>query len=87
MGAKILVNDKDAFKESGTAAQTVSIVFQKPHDWPIEAPARIKAALPTAASALALDVDLEPVAPALAIVARIQPKPKQQYAQAAFAFF
>lgn len=87
MGAKILVNDKDAFKESGTAAQTVSIVFQKPHDWPIEAPARIKAAIPTPASALALDVDLEPVAPALAIVARIQPKPKQQYAQAAFAFF
>lgn len=87
MGAKILVNDKDAFKESGTAAQTVSIVFPKPHDWPVEAPARIEVAHPAPAPVLALDDDLEAVAPALAIVARIQPKPKPQPAQAAFAFF
>ncbi|WP_416053806.1 hypothetical protein, partial [Escherichia coli] len=52
MGAKITINDKDAFKESGTAAQTVSIVFQKPHDWPIEAPARIEVAQPAPAPAL-----------------------------------
>jgi predicted RNA methylase len=86
MGAKITVNDKDAFKESGTAAQTVSIVFQKPHDWPTEAPAHIQVARPAPASVLALDDDLEPIAPALAIVARIQPKTKPQPTQAAFAF-
>lgn len=84
MGAKITVNHKDAFKESGTSAQTVSIVFQKPHDWPTEAPARIDVASSTPASVLALDDDLEAVAPALAIVARIQPK--QQLQQASFAF-
>lgn len=87
MGAKIRVNDKDAFKESGTAAQTVSIVFKKPHDWPVEAPSRIEVARPTSAPLLALDDDLEAVAPALAIVARIQPKSNPQPAQAAFAFF
>lgn len=86
LGAKITVNDKDAFKESGTAAQTVSIVFQKPHDWPVEAPARIEIARPTPAPALALDNDLEAVAPALAIVARIQSKSKPQPAQTSFAF-
>jgi predicted RNA methylase len=86
MGAKITINDKDAFKESGTAAQTVSIVFQKPHDWPIEAPARIEVAQPAPAPALVLDDDLEAVAPALAIVARIQPQPKPQPVQASFAF-
>lgn len=86
MEARIKVNDKDAFKESGTAAQTVSIVFQKPHDWPVETPARIELANPTPAPALALDDDLKAVAPALAIVARIQPKSKPQPAQSAFAF-
>ncbi|MFC5550174.1 hypothetical protein [Massilia aerilata] len=86
MKATIKVNDKDAFKESGTAAQTVSIVFQKPHDWPLEAPARIEAAHPTPAPVLALEADLEAVAPALAIVARIQPKSKPQPAQGCFAF-
>jgi predicted RNA methylase len=86
MGAKITVNDKDAFKESGTAAQTVSIVFQKPYDWPTEAPARIETARPTPAPVLALEDALEAVAPALAIVARIQPKSKPQPAQASFAF-
>lgn len=86
MGAKIKVNDKDAFKESGTAAQTVSIVFQKPHDWPVEAPARIEVAHPSPAPLLALGADLEAVAPALAIVARIQPKSKPQPAQACFSF-
>lgn len=84
MGATIRVNDKNAFKESGTAAQTVSIVFQKPRDWPIETQARIEVTRPSPASVLALDDDLEAVAPALAIVARIQPK--QQYAQASFGF-
>jgi predicted RNA methylase len=84
MGASIRVNDKDAFKESGTAAQTVSIVFQKPHDWPVEAPARIEVARPIPAAVLALESDLEAVAPALAIVARIQPKPQPQ--QSAFCF-
>jgi predicted RNA methylase len=87
MGATIKVNDKDAFKESGTAAQTVSIVFQKPHDWPTETPARIEVARPAPAPVLALEDDLEAVAPALAIVARIQPKTIPQPAQAAFAFF
>lgn len=86
MGATILVNDKDAFKESGTAAQTVSIVFRKPHDWPTEAPARIEARRPTPAPVMALEDELEAVAPALAIVARIQPKSKPQPAQAAFEF-
>jgi predicted RNA methylase len=84
MGATVKVNDRDAFKESGTAAQTVSIVFQKPHDWPVEAPARIETARPCPAPVLALDDDLKAVAPALAIVARIQPKPQPQ--QAAFCF-
>jgi len=84
MGAKITVNHKDAFKESGTSAQTVSIVFQKPHDWPTEAPAHIENACSPPAPVLALDDDLEAVAPALAIVARIQPK--QQLQQASFAF-
>lgn len=84
MGATIRVNDKDAFKESGTAAQTVSIVFKKPHDWPVAEPARIEVARPVPAPVLALEDDFDAVAPALAIVARIQPKP--QPAQAAFAF-
>jgi predicted RNA methylase len=86
MGAKITVNDKDAFKESGTAAQTVSIVFQKPHDWPTETPARIETSRPTPAPVLVLDDDLEAVAPALAIVSRVQPKSKPQPAQGSFAF-
>lgn len=84
MGAKIKVNDKDAFKESGTAAQTVSVVFQKPHDWPVEAPKRIEVAQPASVPVLAQEDDLDAVAPALAIVARIQPKQLPQ--QASFAF-
>lgn len=84
MQATILVNDKDAFKESGTAAQTVSVVFQKPHDSPVEAPVRIEVGRPIPAAVLALETDLEAVAPALAIVARIQPKPQPQ--QSAFCF-
>lgn len=84
MQATILVNDKDAFKESGTAAQTVSIVFQKPNDWPAEAPARLDIARASPATVLALEGDMEGVAPALAIVARIQPKPQPK--QSAFFF-
>lgn len=84
MGARIKVNDKNAFKESGTAAQTVSIIFQKPHDSPITAPVRIEVARPSPAHVLALDDDLAAVAPALDIVSRIKPKP--QLTQAAFAF-
>lgn len=86
MGARVKVNDKDAFKESGTAAQTVSIVFQKPHDWPVEAPARIEVARSTPTPVKVLDDDLAAVAPALSIVARIQPKTSPQHAQASFAF-
>ena len=86
MQATITVNDKDAFKESGTAAQTVSVHFQKPTDWPVEARVHTEVAHPTPAPALALQSDLDPVAPALAILARIQPKSAPQPAQAAFAF-
>jgi predicted RNA methylase len=84
MGATIIVNDKNAFKESGTAAQTVSVIFKKPHDYPVTAPACVQTVRPTPAPVLALDADLEAVAPALAIVARIQPK--QQFEQCSFAF-
>ena len=86
MQATITVNDKDAFKESGTAAQTVSVHLQKPTDWPVEARVHTEVAHPTPAPALALESDLDPVAPALAILARIQPKSAPQPAQAAFAF-
>lgn len=84
MGATIKINDKNAFKESGTAAQTVSIVFQKPHDSHITAPTCIEVARPSPAPMLALVDDMAAVAPALAIVSRIQPKP--QPTQGAFAF-
>ena len=84
MGATIKINDKNAFKESGTAAQTVSIVFQKPQDSLTTTPTRVEVARRSPAPVLALDDDLAAVAPALAIVLRIQPKPRP--AQAAFTF-
>jgi predicted RNA methylase len=84
VGATIIVNDKNAFKESGTAAQTVSVIFKKPHDYPVAAPACVETVRPTPAPVPALDAELEAVAPALAIVAGIQPK--QQFEQCSFAF-
>lgn len=84
MKAEITINDKNAFKESGTSAQTVSVIFQKPHDWPLEAPVHTAAERSIRAPVLAPDTDLAAVAPALAVVARIQPK--QHPTQCAFAF-
>lgn len=80
MGAQIIVNDKDAFKESGTAAQTVTITFQKPcvadsavpvrSAIPQQAPRLAPAAVPTMAPNCSADA----LAQAMAIVSRIQPK-------------
>ena len=80
MRARVTINDKNAFKESGTAAQTVTVIFQKPHESSTTSPARIEVARQTPDPMLALDDDLEHAAKAPAIVATL-PR-KQQPAQA-----
>lgn len=84
MGAKIIVNDRDAFKESGTTAQTVSVIFSRPSELPATELHSAGAALPDPEPVLALVAAAQPEPQAIAIPAINQRKPAPE--QCSFAF-
>ncbi len=85
MGAKIIVNEKDAFKESGTTAQTVSVIFSRPGELPVTELQSAGAAPAEPEPVLAVVASAQPEPQAIAIPAKPQRKPAPE--QCSFAFW